>query len=188
MTFPVYLDLTHRSLLLVGGGAKAMSKLRLLVRASADVTVVAEQLDDDFESFAAANGVEIVRRGFVPADAEGKHAAFVATGSPDTDLRVARAIYASCTPVNVIDQTDASSFILAELAGAKPALVALATESAPSFEADARTSELDARRPAFSRLGAKCRPQVVQRLATEPLTAANRPKAKRRRSYERRLF
>lgn len=141
MTLPVYLDLGHRSLLVIGGGAKAMSKLRLLVGASADVTVIAEHVDAVLEDFAAANGVEIVKRGFVPADADGKHAAFVATGSRNADIRIAHAIYSAGTPVNVVDQPNASSFILAELAGPKPALVALSTESAPYFDADARSGD-----------------------------------------------
>lgn len=139
MTLPVYLDLGHRSLLVIGGGAKAMSKLRLLVGASADVTVIAEHVDAALEDFAAENGVEIVKRGFVPADANGKHAAFVATGSRNADIRIAHAIYSAGTPVNVVDQPDASSFILAELGGPKPVLVALPTETTPYFDVDARS-------------------------------------------------
>src|SRR3954463_2059871 len=64
---PLFLNLSGRTVVLVGGGPVAAVKLRQLRAANANVRVVAPSI---VEEIARAEGalVSIARRGFVPAD------------------------------------------------------------------------------------------------------------------------
>src|SRR5512141_2602877 len=64
---PLFLKLSGRRVLVVGGGAMAASKLEGLLRAGAVVRVVAPELRPEL----ARAGVELVRRGFQPSDLDG---------------------------------------------------------------------------------------------------------------------
>jgi len=134
MTFPVSMDLRNRSILLVGGGAPALAKLRFLVRARALVTMVAEYVDAETAAFAAQHRVEIAQRRFIPADGIGQDLAFIATGDRAADLMAARIIHSNGGQVNVVDQPEVSTFILAELPGNDSSVMILPTESVVALE------------------------------------------------------
>ena len=61
---PLFLDLTGRSVLLVGGGSVAAAKLDQLLAAQADVRVVAPDVCKHIEEA----GVRVERRPFHPTD------------------------------------------------------------------------------------------------------------------------
>ena len=63
--FPAFLDLKDRPCLVVGGGAPAARKARLLMRAGARLTVVARRASPEIEDLDAAGALRLVRRGFV---------------------------------------------------------------------------------------------------------------------------
>jgi uroporphyrin-III C-methyltransferase / precorrin-2 dehydrogenase / sirohydrochlorin ferrochelatase len=95
---PVFLTLAARRVVVVGGGPVAASKLRALLAAGADVTVVSPEVCAEIE----AAGVAIVTRPFVPADLE--EAWFVvAAASPDVNRAVADAAAARRVFVNAVD-------------------------------------------------------------------------------------
>jgi uroporphyrin-III C-methyltransferase/precorrin-2 dehydrogenase/sirohydrochlorin ferrochelatase len=103
--FPVFLNLTDRSVVLVGGGAVAYAKLGELVRAGAHVTVVAPEIRPEVASF---DGLIIVQREFVPRDLDG--AWFViAAASPDVNRLVAAAAEERQMFVNAVDDAAGAS-------------------------------------------------------------------------------
>jgi len=63
--FPVFLRLEGRLVVVVGGGERALEKVPALVDAGARVRVIAPVVDD---RLAAMDGVEAVRRPYVPSD------------------------------------------------------------------------------------------------------------------------
>jgi len=103
--FPVFLKLRGRRVVLVGGGPVAAAKLIELVRAGADVTVVAP---DVVPAILAVGGVVIVRRGFVPADLDEAWFA-VAAASPEVNREVAAAAEERRVFVNAVDDAERAS-------------------------------------------------------------------------------
>jgi uroporphyrin-III C-methyltransferase/precorrin-2 dehydrogenase/sirohydrochlorin ferrochelatase len=95
---PLFLKLSGRRVLLVGGGAVAVSKLEGLLRAGAMVRVVAPE----FRPEVAAAAVERVRRGFEPSDLEGAWLA-VAAATPEVNREVAREAERRRVFVNAVD-------------------------------------------------------------------------------------
>src|SRR3990167_11382493 len=57
--FPIFFDLDTRDVLIVGGGEKALQKLRLLSKTSAHLRVVADVISDDVAALAGLPTVRI---------------------------------------------------------------------------------------------------------------------------------
>ena len=109
---PLFVNLTGRRVLLVGGGPVAASKLAQLLAAGADVRVVAPEVHGDIEGQVGRVGsITIERRGFVPADVNGAWLV-VAAATPEVNRAVAAAAEARCVLVNAVDDpANASAFL-----------------------------------------------------------------------------
>jgi uroporphyrin-III C-methyltransferase/precorrin-2 dehydrogenase/sirohydrochlorin ferrochelatase len=104
MLFPTFLKLQGRRVLLVGGGAVAAGKLRGLLDAGAEVTVVAPKIVPEI----AAAPVTAVRRPFQGSDVEGVFYV-VAAAPPAVNREVAAAAHARGIFVNAVDDIESAS-------------------------------------------------------------------------------
>ncbi|MCX7848888.1 bifunctional precorrin-2 dehydrogenase/sirohydrochlorin ferrochelatase [Thermus sp.] len=69
--FPLMLDLRGKPVLLVGGGPETPQKLRALLEAGAEVTVLAQEDPGDLEALAQEGRIRWVRRGYRRGDLGG---------------------------------------------------------------------------------------------------------------------
>jgi siroheme synthase-like protein len=104
MLFPTFLKLQGRRVLLVGGGPVAAGKLRGLLEAGADVTVVAPAI---VQEIAAAPVTPAMRR-FQVSDLDGV-SFVVAAAPPDVNREVAAAAQARGIFVNAVDDVESAS-------------------------------------------------------------------------------
>jgi uroporphyrin-III C-methyltransferase/precorrin-2 dehydrogenase/sirohydrochlorin ferrochelatase len=104
---PLFLNLTGRDVLLVGGGRVAEAKLRQLLAVGARVRVVAPAIADGIR----AAGVAIAERGFDAADLEGAWLV-VAAATPEVNRAVADAAETRRLFVNAVDDpANATAFL-----------------------------------------------------------------------------
>lgn len=96
--FPVFLKLASRTVVVVGAGKVAASKLARLLEAGADVHVVAPDIGDDIER----SDVTIVRRQFRPEDLDDAWLV-IAAATPDVNRAVAEAAIPRRVFVNAVD-------------------------------------------------------------------------------------
>lgn len=120
------LDLTGRSVLVVGAGSVALEKIGGLLDAGATVTVVAPQVVAEIEELP----VEIIRRTYRPADLDGRFVVVVATSTPSVNRRVYRDAEARSILCNVVDVPELCSFILPAVHRQDPIAVAISTGGA----------------------------------------------------------
>ena len=121
--FPVFLKLRGRRVLLVGGGLVATGKLRPLIDAGADVTVVAPQISAEIR----ASGVAIQVRPFEPADLD--DAWFVvAAATREVNAQVARAAELQRVFVNAVDDVENASVYLGAIVRRAGVTVAISTD------------------------------------------------------------
>jgi len=107
MLLPLFLTLTGRRVLLVGGGRVAAAKLAQLRAAGADVHVVAPRVEAEI----AASGVAIDRRPFRASDLDDVWLV-VAAATPEANGEVAREAEARRIFVNAVDDpANASAFL-----------------------------------------------------------------------------
>lgn len=123
--FPVFLKLAGRRVLVVGGGPVAAGKLRALLEAGADVTVVAPEIGDEVRSA----WVTIVNRPFMPSDLDGV-AFVVAAAPPSVNHEVAEAAHARGLFVNAVDDVDSASAYAGAIVRRAGVTLAISTDGA----------------------------------------------------------
>lgn len=106
--YPVNLVLEGRPCLVVGGGRVAHQKVRGLLDARADVTVVAPEILPAI----AATGVTCTERAYRSPEAGGYRLAIAATGDPAVNQRVHDDAEAAGVWVNSADDPERCTFVL----------------------------------------------------------------------------
>src|SRR3954467_5745755 len=160
---PLFLNVTGRPVVLVGGGAVAAAKLQQLLAAGARVTVVAPEISAAITTnvgaaFQAARGghpervalrdepVRIVERGFRPQDLDGAWLV-VAAATPDVNRAVAAAAEERRLFVNAVDDPANATAYLSGVVRRDGVTIAISTSGhAPALTALLREA-LDALLP-----------------------------------------
>jgi siroheme synthase-like protein len=109
--YPVSLDVSGRSCLVVGGGMVAARKARALLECGAAVTVIAPSLCDNMEDLTPSLH-EVERRTYAEGDASVFRLVVTATGIPEVDAAVYADAEAAGVWANSADDLAHSSFIL----------------------------------------------------------------------------
>lgn len=122
--FPLFADLHGRRVLVVGGGAVAERKVRLLLEAGAHVRLVAPSLTD---WLAAHPALEIRREAFDEHHCDGAVLAIAATDDRAVNEAVSRAGRERNVLVNVVDVAELSSFIVPAIVDRSPLVIAIST-------------------------------------------------------------
>jgi uroporphyrin-III C-methyltransferase/precorrin-2 dehydrogenase/sirohydrochlorin ferrochelatase len=125
--FPIFFDLQDQPVLVVGGGEVALRKVSLLERCGARITVVAPELAPQLRERAARGALSIEVREFEPGDLEGARLVIVATSRRALNRWIATLSEARAIPVNVVDDKDASRFIVPAIVDRDPVIVAIST-------------------------------------------------------------
>jgi len=136
---PLFLTLTGRRVVLVGGGRVAAGKLRQLLEAGADVLVVSPETTADID---AAN-VAIERREFAAADLDGAWLV-VAAAPPEVNREVARAADAQRIFVNAVDDPANATAFLSGVVRRDGVTIAISTSGAAPGLAGLLREALDA--------------------------------------------
>ncbi len=127
MFYPIYLDLTGRACLVVGGGPIATGKVGGLVEAGALVTVVAPQVSAQVEEWHAARLLVWHARTFQPADLEGQFLLYAATDDRELNARIYRLADQGNRVANAVDDLDHCNFIAPAVARQGSVQVAIST-------------------------------------------------------------
>lgn len=136
---PLFVNLTGRRVVLVGGGPVAAAKLAQLTTAGADVIVVSPEAHADIER----SGVVIERREFAPSDLEGAWLV-VAAATPEVNRAVRAAADERRLFVNAVDDPDNATAFLSGVVRRDGVTLAISTSGdAPGLTALVREA-LDA--------------------------------------------
>jgi uroporphyrin-III C-methyltransferase/precorrin-2 dehydrogenase/sirohydrochlorin ferrochelatase len=145
--FPIFVDLEGRDVLIVGGGEKALQKLRLLAKTSANLKIVAPEVSEDIATAGVPN-LTIKLHSFVESDLDGAALVFAASDDPVLDARVAAASRTRGLSVNVVDGPAESNFIMPAIVDRDPIVVAIGTEGAAPILAREIKSKIESWLPA----------------------------------------
>ncbi len=125
--FPMFVDMTERECLIVGGGNVAYRKVIVMLDFGAKVTVVAEDICDELRkltiddiasedktgSYTAnkENRITFIKRRFEPKDCDGMEMVIAATDDNALNHEIAEYCKANGIIVNAVDQKADCSFI-----------------------------------------------------------------------------
>ncbi len=137
---PIFLDVTGRRCVVVGGGEVAARKVESLLAAGAQVIVVSPNLAAPALNAAVDRGmVEHVAREYRRGDIAGCALAYAATDDRDLHRALADEARALGIPLNVVDVPELCSFIAPAVVKRGALQIAISTEGAsPAFAARLR--------------------------------------------------
>ena len=127
---PLFLDLSKKRVLMVGGGSVAQAKVRALRPTGCRLRVVSLAFVPAFLEELAGLEVELHTRAFFPADLEGVHLVVSATNDP-----AANAFISACASdrglwVNAVDDAAACDALFPSILRRGPFVAAISTEGA----------------------------------------------------------
>jgi len=124
---PIFLKLTDEPCLVVGGGETAQRKIDLLLRARAQITVVAPDITNHIHTLVKRGRIDYIRDQFYDEYLDKTRIVIIATNNIDTNKRVAAAARKLRLPINVVDQPALCDFIIPSIVDRSPVIVAVGT-------------------------------------------------------------
>lgn len=115
--FPMFVDMTERECLIVGGGNVAYRKVMVMLDFGAKVTVVAEDICDELRKLTIddtankENRITFIKRRFEQKDCDGTEMVIAATDDNALNHEIAEYCKAKGIMVNAVDQKADCSFI-----------------------------------------------------------------------------
>lgn len=120
---PIFLNIKNKKCVVVGGGEVAFRKATLLLRAGADLHIVAPVLSDELRKLDST----ITLREFEEADINDAILVVAATDDLEINERVSVLASKLNIPVNVVDQPHLCSFIMPSIVDRSPIVVAISS-------------------------------------------------------------
>jgi len=124
---PIFLNIKNKKCVVVGGGEVAFRKSTLLLRAGADLHIVAPLVGEELRKLRVDRDCTITLKKFEEADLN--HAVLVVAATDDLEINERVSIIASKLniPVNVVDQPHLCSFIMPSIVDRSPIVVAISS-------------------------------------------------------------
>lgn len=127
---PLFFDLRNKRCLLVGGGAIALRKARLLFAAGAVLEVVAPAIDADLLALVKKSGGKCKVGNYQRENLDGISVVIAATDDITINRLVSEHAHSINMPVNVVDQPDLCSVILPAIIDRSPLVIAVSSGGA----------------------------------------------------------
>ncbi|GAC18971.1 siroheme synthase CysG [Paraglaciecola arctica] len=125
--FPIFLDTTDLSCLVVGAGEVAARKVELLLKTATQITVVAPWVCDTVQRFANEEKINLIVRPYDESDLSNKQMVFVATDNSELNKQIHDHARAQKILVNVVDNTPLCQFITPSIVDRSPIIIAISS-------------------------------------------------------------
>lgn len=159
--YPILLNLSDTAILVIGGGRVAMRKVEGLLAGGGRPDVLAPELSADLSAMGATFGLTHRIGEFSAGDTAGYQLVIAATSDPDVNARAAAEARENGAWVNVVDDPEASTFIVPATLRRAELLVAVSTGGAsPGLASRVRDRLGEVATPALGRVAARL--QVVR--------------------------
>lgn len=170
-SFPMFLKMAGRRVVIVGGGEQAAQKSRLMLKTEAAITIVAPTLDDELSALVNKGRATHHDGAIAPDLFRDTALVFIATGCPAVDRAIHALAKDAGATVNVVDQPALCDATTPSIVDRDPVVVAIGTEgTAPVLGRAIKTQieqTLDPRLGAYASLAGRLRDAVAAKVAKE---------------------
>ncbi|TPE53632.1 siroheme synthase CysG [Amaricoccus solimangrovi] len=167
-TFPMFLKMAGRRVVILGGGEEAARKARLMLKTEAEIVLCAPALEPELAALVARGRATHVTKP-TPDLFAGAALAFVATGAPEEDARLAGVCREAGVVTNVVDAPELCDAFTPSIVDRDPLVVAIGTEgAAPVLARQVKTAVetmLEPRLGDLVALAGRLRDEVAARVA-----------------------
>jgi len=126
--FPIFVDTKQLNVLVVGGGEVATRKVELLLKSSANITVVSPDISNDILRFVNDNKVSYLAQPYEESLLEGQQLVFVATANSTLNAMISHQAKAKNILANVVDSPALCHFITPSIIDRSPMVFAISSE------------------------------------------------------------
>ena len=169
-TFPMFIKVQNRTVLVIGGGEQAAQKARLVLKTEADLVLVSRQIDPELADLVNSKKARWLRDA-TPGLFTNAALVFVATGCKGADASWHARAKAAGALVNVVDFPELCDAITPSIVDRDPVVVAIGTEgTAPVLGRRIKTmieQILHSRIGDFAELAGRLRSEVARRIPTQ---------------------
>lgn len=146
--FPLFIRLKQRHVVVIGGGGIAERKISWLIKAGANVTVVAPELCAPLQTLATAQKLQHRADYFAPEMLDDAELIIAATDNDQVNAAVAAAAKTRNIWINVVDTPDLCDFVFPSIVDRSPLVIAISSSGQAPVLARRLRSELETRLPA----------------------------------------
>jgi len=126
-SYPVFLNLSGRPCVVIGGGKVALRKVNDLIETGALVTVVAEKPDSLIEELSQRGTIKLLRSLFKPKDMENAFLVIAATDDNSVNSEIAERAHQKGILVNAVDNPGQCDFFSGAVLKRGPLRIAIST-------------------------------------------------------------
>jgi uroporphyrin-III C-methyltransferase / precorrin-2 dehydrogenase / sirohydrochlorin ferrochelatase len=180
--FPVFFKVADKVAVVVGNGAEAMAKARLLGESNVRVRLISQDPSVELAAYVLQSGLEHVRSDFDPAMLAGAILVFAATGDADLDFEIVSAARSLNIPANAVDRPEICDFYTPAIVNRAPIAVAIGSEGTGPVLTQMIRSRVEAILPRST--GSLARLAALYRVAVDHLV----PRGVSRRQFWQSFF
>lgn len=125
--YPVFLNLSNKLCVVIGGGKVAERKVCSLLDCKARVKVVSPELTPRLKNMVAQGKIECKRGDYAPEDLNNAYLVISATGDREVNESVSKECMERGIPVNVVDTPSLADFIVPATVRRGPLILAVST-------------------------------------------------------------
>jgi uroporphyrin-III C-methyltransferase/precorrin-2 dehydrogenase/sirohydrochlorin ferrochelatase len=127
-SFPIFINLFHKPVLVIGGGDVALRKIEMLLKADAKITVIASSLCEELKRYQKLKKICVKMKSFEKNDLNHPVLVVAATNNKKVNLLVSKTAQALNIPVNVVDEPSLCTFTMGSIIDRSPLLIAISSE------------------------------------------------------------
>ena len=110
--YPIFLNISGKRCVVIGGGQVALRKVRTLLEHGASVQVISPDLCSELNQLAEKGEIHILNRDYRAGDLKDAFVAIVATDNARTNIEVVEEAKRTGVLANVVDDAESSDFIV----------------------------------------------------------------------------
>lgn len=110
--YPIFLNISGKKCVVVGGGQVALRKVTTLLEHGASVEVISPDLCSELSQLAESGEIGVLQRSYRAGDLQDAVIAIAATNDSNTNLEVVKEARRKAVLVNVVDDAESSDFIV----------------------------------------------------------------------------
>ncbi len=125
---PIFINITNRLCVVIGGGDVATRKVNMLLKANAAVTLIAPAICVDLQALANVGKIQCIQAIYSKAQLEGACLVIAATDDEAVNKAVSADAKALSIPVNVVDAPALCTFTMGSIIERSPVVIAISSE------------------------------------------------------------
>ncbi|MDI1310011.1 MAG: siroheme synthase CysG [Methylotenera sp.] len=125
---PIFINITQRRCVVIGGGDVAARKVTMLLKANAAVVLYSPELCHELSDLVSGGKINHINANFEPSQLDGACLVIAATDDVAVNTAVSAAAMALNIPVNVVDSPALCTFTMASIVERSPIVIAISSE------------------------------------------------------------